>query len=82
MRLGRVSSASDGRPRNSARRMRFQLNGAFYKVEPEIARARILGSVPVLATTHWVEIDGRRWPASKRSRWSPEVCDLSATDMT
>lgn len=45
--------------------MRFQLNGEFYEVDPEIAWARILASTPEPVRTHWVEIDGRRWPAKQ-----------------
>lgn len=45
--------------------MRFQLNGEFHEVDPDVARARILGSIPDPVRTHWVEIDGRRWPAKQ-----------------
>ena len=45
--------------------MRFQLNGEFYEIDPDVARARILSSIPDPVRTHWVEIDGRRWPAKQ-----------------
>ena len=45
--------------------MQFQLNGESFDVDPEIARVRILSSIPDPVQTHWVEIDGRRWPAKQ-----------------
>lgn len=45
--------------------MRFHLNGESFDLDPEIARVRILGSTPDPVQTHWVEIDGRRWPAKQ-----------------
>lgn len=45
--------------------MRFQLDGEFHEVDPDVARARILSSIPDPVHTHWVEIDGRRWPAKQ-----------------
>lgn len=45
--------------------MQFQLNSKFHDIDPVIAKARILGSIPDPIRTHWVEIDGRRWPAKQ-----------------
>lgn len=45
--------------------MQFQLHGESFDVDPEIARVRILSSIPDPVQTHWVEIDGRRWPAKQ-----------------
>ena len=45
--------------------MQFLLNGESFDVDPEKARVRILSSIPDPVQTHWVEIDGRRWPAKQ-----------------
>lgn len=45
--------------------MRFRLNGEWFEVDPEIARVRILSSIPDPVQTHWVEVDGRRWPVKQ-----------------
>lgn len=45
--------------------MQFLLNGESFDVDPDMARVRILSSIPDPVQTHWVEIDGRRWPAKQ-----------------
>ncbi len=45
--------------------MRFQLNGVTHDIDPAEARSRILTSIPDPVRTHWVEIEGRRWPVKQ-----------------
>lgn len=42
--------------------VRITLNGTVHEIEPEQARARLGGHPPEAIQTHWVEMDGRRWP--------------------
>lgn len=42
--------------------MRFRLNGAEYDIDPVDARSRLAGHPAEPIQTHWVEMDGRRWP--------------------
>lgn len=43
----------------------FTLNGVAYRVDTDEARRRILSTPPDTVRTHWVEIDGRRWPVKQ-----------------
>lgn len=45
--------------------MRFQPNGVSHDIDPAEAQSRILGSIPDPLRTHWVEIEGRRWPVKQ-----------------
>ena len=42
--------------------MRFTLNGTVYDIDPGQARARLAGHPSEPLQTHWVELDGQRWP--------------------
>lgn len=42
--------------------MKFTLNGEQHDVDPSDARARLAAHPPEPIQTHWVELDGRRWP--------------------
>jgi hypothetical protein len=42
--------------------MQFVLKGETYDIDPAVARHRIKQTVPEAIQTHWVEIDGERWP--------------------
>ena len=42
--------------------VKFILNGREHEVAEDVARTRIAASQPDSPQTHWVELDGRRWP--------------------
>ncbi len=42
--------------------MRIVLNGEAYEIDAHAARARLGGHPPEPIQTHWVEMDGQRWP--------------------
>lgn len=43
----------------------FRLNGVHHQVTTEEALGRIRAAIPDQVRTHWVEIDGERWPAKQ-----------------
>ncbi len=48
--------------------MDFVLNGRTHTLDAETVRARVHGAPPHDIRTHWVEIDGRRWPPKQAFR--------------
>lgn len=53
----------------------FVLNGERRELSVAIVRARVLPTVPDVVRTHWVEIDGRRWPPKQAFRTAMELGD-------
>lgn len=48
--------------------MDFVLNGQRHSVDAETVRARVRGTPPHAILTHWVDIDGQRWPPKQAFR--------------
>lgn len=48
--------------------MEFVLNGTRHSLDAETVRARVPAVPPDEVRTHWVEIDGRRWPPKQAFR--------------
>lgn len=48
--------------------MDFVLNGRTHTLDAETVRTRVHGAPPHDIRTHWVEIDGRRWPSKQAFR--------------
>lgn len=46
----------------------FKLNGVNHELLASTVRARVLPTPPHVVRTHWVEIDGRRWPPKQAFR--------------
>lgn len=42
--------------------MRFRLNGSEYDIDPADAKRRLVARAAEPIQTHWVGVDGRRWP--------------------
>lgn len=42
--------------------MRFRINGVEHDLDPAAARSRLAGHPAEPIQTHWVELDGNRWP--------------------
>jgi hypothetical protein len=55
--------------------MNFVLNGRIVELDAAIVRARVLPSLPDPIRTHWVEIDGRRWPPKQAFRVATGLTD-------
>ena len=47
--------------------MDFVLNGRTIALDPTTVGARVTAAPPGPIRTHWVEIDGRRWPPKQFS---------------
>jgi len=46
----------------------FRLNGRSVALDAEQVAARLMGTVPDPIHTHWVDVDGRRWPPKQALR--------------
>lgn len=55
--------------------MDFVLNGRTHSLDAETVRARVQGAPPHDIRTHWVEIDGRRWPPKQAFRVATGLTD-------
>ncbi|MFI7033700.1 hypothetical protein ACIBK1_33715 [Microbispora rosea] len=55
--------------------MNFILNGRIVELDAATVRARVLPSLPDSIRTHWVEIDGRRWPPKQAFRIATGLID-------
>lgn len=55
--------------------MQFVLNGRTHTLDAETVRARVPGVPPDRIRTHWVEIDGRRWPPKQALRVATGITD-------
>lgn len=55
--------------------MKFVLNGRAHSLDAETVRARVLPVPPDEIRTHWVEIDGRRWPPKQALRVAAGLTD-------
>lgn len=55
--------------------MDFVLNGRKHHLDAATARARVLGVPAQPIRTHWVEIDGRRWPPKQAFRVATGLTD-------
>lgn len=55
--------------------MDFVLNGRTHSLDAETVRARVIGSPPHDIRTHWVEVDGRRWPPKQAFRVATGLTD-------
>lgn len=55
--------------------MQFVLNGRAHTLDAETVRARVPGVPPDAIRTHWVEIDGRRWPPKQAFRVATGITD-------
>ncbi|GAA0986339.1 hypothetical protein [Nocardioides aquaticus] len=55
--------------------MDFVLNGRTIALDPTTVRARVTAAPPDPIRTHWVEIDGRRWPPKQAFRVATALHD-------
>ena len=55
--------------------MNFVLNGRTVELDAATVRARVLPSPPDPIRTHWVEIDGLRWPPKQAFRIATGLID-------
>jgi hypothetical protein len=55
--------------------MEFVLNGTQHTLDAETVRSRVLPVPPDDVRTHWVEIDGRRWPPKQAFRVATGLVD-------
>ena len=55
--------------------MEFVLNGTSRTLEAETVRSRVLPVPPEDVRTHWVEIDGRKWPPKQAFRIATGLVD-------
>ena len=53
----------------------FTLNGQRRQLSSQAVRARVLPTPPDPVRTHWVEIDGRRWPPKQAFRTALDLRD-------
>ncbi len=45
--------------------MEFRLKGDVFELTPALVRERLLGQIPQEVRTHWVEVNGVRWPVKQ-----------------
>src|SRR4051794_9923457 len=55
--------------------MDFVLNGRTISLDAATVRARVTPAPPDPIRTHWVEIDGRRWPPKQAFRVATQLDD-------
>ncbi|RAY12932.1 hypothetical protein DPM19_23265 [Actinomadura craniellae] len=55
--------------------MNFVLNGRIVELDAATVRARVRPNLPEPIRTHWVEIDGRRWPPKQAFRVATGLTD-------
>lgn len=55
--------------------MEFTLNGKVRTIDAELVRTRVSPVPPDNVQTHWVEIDGRRWPPKQAFRVALSLTD-------